>query len=235
MTRNGGYLIGVDGGGSNCRMAIADAGGRVLARIAGPSANVTTSLGRGIAVLPETLERARAHIGLAGVKSDAIARAVAAGFPARDVAVTEDRPTVVAGAPGTRDGYVAAIGTGSFPGRRRRAGQSFIGGWGLMLGDQASGAWLGRKLLAALAEWRDGLRPGSDVLERTFAGFEGDDGAVTALAAGAGLTGSPKAPRRCSTPPRRRIPPPPKSSPRGPPTSRRPSMRWVVARASCCA
>ncbi len=197
MGRNTPLIIAVDGGGSTCRVALADASGRVLATASGPSANVTTALEGGIAAMLDTLEKARAkaglsaddiaaacaHVGLAGVKSPRIAKAVAAAFPATRVTVTEDRPTTMAGALGAADGYVAAIGTGSFLGGQTGGRQHFVGGWGLMLGDQASGAWLGRQLLSQVLEWQDGLREATDLLSGTLAAYDGDPMAIVAFAA----------------------------------------------------
>lgn len=82
-----------------------------------------------------------------------------------------------------------------------------MGGWGPMLGDPASGAWPGRKLLGALAEGRGGLRAGSGLLEHTFAGLDREDSNLTAFAAGA----RPDRRRVSGAPPPSR--PPPATSP----------------------
>ena len=91
---------------------------------------------------------------------NAIATAIAEALPIDNVTVSDDRPTNMAGALGGTDGYVAAIGTGSFLGRQSGAEQRFIGGWGLRLGDEASGAWLGRRVLSRVLDWRDGVVDG---------------------------------------------------------------------------
>ncbi len=197
MTDHAQYIIAVDGGGSTCRVAIATAAGRVIASETGPSANVSTSLEDGTATIRETVHTAWAHaklpaedlpnatayLGLAGVKSPRIADAVAQAFPTTHVTVAEDRTTTMAGALGDHDGFVAAIGTGSFLGRQDGAKQRFVGGWGMLLGDQASGAWLGRELLARVLEWQDGLREASGLLERTLSAFDGEPSAIVAFAA----------------------------------------------------
>ncbi len=200
MRDNHGLIIAVDGGGSTCRVAIALADGTVVAQDTGPSANVSTSLQGGIeavrttlqkalataGVAPDALGGARAWLGLAGVLKGSIAETVAAAVPAGSVMVTGDRPTTMAGALQGQDGFVAAIGTGSFLGSQRAGAQTFVGGWGLMLGDEASGAWLARDLLTRVLRWRDGLQAGSDLLQTTFAHFQSDPSLVVEFAAGAG-------------------------------------------------
>lgn len=173
------YLIGVDGGGTGCRIAIADIDGRVIGRASGEAANPATSMNGAIAALADALKDARlqaqlgesafessfAHLGLAGVLSSAIARKVAEALPFRKCQVTDDRPTSVAGALGNRDGALAVIGTGSFIGRQTGGKCRFAGGWGHHLGDEASGAWLGKRLLATALLTEDDLAAPSPLTE----------------------------------------------------------------------
>ena len=194
MSQANGYTIGVDGGGTSCRVAIASPDGRVLGRAEGGAANVATSpdlaiknvrdaldeARREAGIAEAELKSARIHLGLAGM-NDAMAEKVAAAFPFRSVAVTDDRPIAMAGALGAADGFVAAIGTGSFLGRQTGGRLRFVGGWGFHVGDQASGAWLGRKLLVHVLEWHDGLRPPSGLLERTLSAFRNNPREIDAF------------------------------------------------------
>ena len=189
------YLIGVDGGGSSCRIALASADGTVLGTASGPAANPATSLEGAVATIRATLAGActqaglgedilpgaRAYLGLAGVINDEWAQAVAEALPFEVVEVSDDRATNMTGALGDSDGFLAAVGTGSFVGKTSVSRRYYVGGWGLVLGDQASGAWLGRAALSAVLEWRDGLREGSDLLEALLAEF-GDEGAIVLFA-----------------------------------------------------
>ncbi len=200
MRNRSGHIVGVDGGGTACRVAIADSDGATIATATGPAANPATSLKRALEAVGSTLEAAagragldagweraaRAHLGLAGVINRPIADAVARALRFGAVRVTDDRPTVMAGALAGADGFVAAIGTGSFIGRQTGGAQTFAGGWGLRLGDQASGAWLGQRALSGVLEWRDGLRPGSDLLAQLLRRFDGDPGEIVMFAARAG-------------------------------------------------
>ncbi|SDK07228.1 BadF/BadG/BcrA/BcrD ATPase family protein [Aliiruegeria lutimaris] len=182
-------LIGVDGGGTSCRAAL-QAGGRRFEAQHGP-ANVSTDFEGAIATIrsaleavaaqaglsAEALSQGYAHIGLAGVQSPAMADKVAACLPLANVAVTEDRPTSIAGALGDADGAVAAIGTGSFIGCQKAGKITGLGGWGFHLGDQASGAWLMHRAYEELMLALDGLAemtPFATMLLDTHGGDAGD-------------------------------------------------------------
>lgn len=76
------------------------------------------------------------------------------------------------------DGYLAAIGTGSFVASQNGRTQSFVGGWGFRLGDEASGAWLGKRGLAATLSACDGLIEQGALTTAILARFEGDPNRV---------------------------------------------------------
>jgi glucosamine kinase len=103
---------------------------------------------------------------------------VAAALPFARVAVTDDQPTMIAGALGDRNGAVAAIGTGSFVGRQSAGTIRVLGGWGFMLGDQASGAWLGRRLLEETLLADDGITPPSPLTSAISQRLGGGPGIV---------------------------------------------------------
>jgi glucosamine kinase len=178
-------LIGVDGGGTGCRVAIARAGGPILAQSSGGPANVTSDCDLAIrnvrAAIHDAatsaglhdLRSATAHIGLAGVTSSGKADLVAAAMPYALVAVTDDRPTTVAGALAGQDGYVVALGTGSIIAASLGDQQRYVGGYGLQVSDQAAGGWLGRKLLEQVLLCHDGLRSHSHLSLETLAQFGG--------------------------------------------------------------
>lgn len=184
------YLVGVDGGGTGCRAAIADLTGRLLGQGAAGPANATTDLAQTIVNVRVALDAAAvglpagalkhsvAHVGLAGVLDGDIAGAVAEELMMRNVTVTDDRATSVAGALGARDGVLAAIGTGSTLAAQRGDSILRIGGWGLNLGDQASGAWLGRELLEHALLVHDGLADGCALSAAMLEAFGGPGGIV---------------------------------------------------------
>ena len=187
--------IGIDGGGSRCRAALAAPDGPVLGRGEAGPANVTTDLpeatGNILAAVAAALAAAGAepsavgavHAGLAGVMGSDDAARVTAALPFAGVTVTDDRPTSVEGALGPRDGTLAAVGTGSFLALKRSPRLRCIGGWGAQVGDQASGAWLGRALLERVLLACDGLAPGTGLTRDTLAAFGGDPNAIVRFAA----------------------------------------------------
>ena len=191
------FLIGCDGGGTGCRLLIADGAGRVLAQALGGPANVSSDFVGAIAslraalleaaghlglTLPEVL-RGVAHFGLAGVQSPQDAARVAAEFPFAQIRVTEDRLIAIAGALGGADGVLLALGTGTIIAAQRKGQDMRIGGWGLALSDDASGAWLGRLLLQRVVLAQDGMEPFSPLTSACFDRFGRDPRAMVAFAA----------------------------------------------------
>lgn len=176
------HLLAIDGGGTGCRGALLDrASGRRFDAVEGP-ANVSDFAGaiaRIRAVAGDLFRQAglqagagravAAHVGLAGVIATAGADAVAGALDFGRLRVTSDQPTMIVGALGDRDGAVAAIGTGSFVGAQAAGAVRFLGGWGFAIGDQASGAWLGREIMIRAALAADGVAPGTDLISEILA------------------------------------------------------------------
>ena len=163
--------LGVDGGGSGCRAALADAQGRVLARAEGGPANINSGPDLAIrnilsvtgAVLAQagvTADQVAAGLGLAGGNVGIRKAAVLAALPFARVRVESDGWTAARGALGPDDGVVAAFGTGSVFAVQRGGVITLTGGWGWILGDEGGGAGIGRAVLAALLRALDGLPPG---------------------------------------------------------------------------
>ena len=163
--------LGVDGGGSGCRAALADAQGVVLARAEGGPANINSGPEVAIrnilavtgAVMAEagvTPDRVAAGLGLAGGNVGTRKAAVLAALPFARVRVESDGWTAARGALGMDDGVVAAFGTGSVFAVQRGGAITLAGGWGWVLGDEGGGAGIGRAALAALLRAVDGLPPG---------------------------------------------------------------------------
>jgi N-acetylglucosamine kinase-like BadF-type ATPase len=101
-----------------------------------------------------------------------LAEQLALSLPARMVAVMGDAITSHAGALGGKPGVVLAAGTGAVTvaigadGRFRR-----VDGWGPWIGDEGSGAWLGRRGLQAAARADDGRGPVTVLLEAAVRQF----------------------------------------------------------------
>lgn len=179
------HLLAIDGGGTSCRGRLVAAGQGTVEETGGP-ANISDfepAIARISALIAALFEKAglgvdaaadtSAHLGLAGVIDDAGAQAVAARMPFARVAVTSDQSTMIVGALGGRDGAVAAIGTGSFVGVQSGGAVTVIGGWGLAIGDQASGAWLGRELLKCAILAGDGIECATPLAAKMLDRFGG--------------------------------------------------------------
>ncbi|MBP1804439.1 BadF/BadG/BcrA/BcrD ATPase family protein [Rubellimicrobium aerolatum] len=184
--------LGIDGGGSGCRAAVADEAGRVLGRGAGGPANIASDLegarenllraaraALADAGLPESeMPRLRAGLGLAGANGRGFAERLRAALPFAEARIVSDAVAAVKGALGERDGIVAALGTGSVFARQRGGAVRLIGGWGLILGDEASGAWIGRAILSQALRAVDGFVPQTPLLAALVAEQGGPDGVV---------------------------------------------------------
>lgn len=177
-------FLGVDGGGTGCRVALADDKGRSLARAeAGPAnisadpdgalVNILAATRAALAQLGGKVEMQHLHagLGLAGANAAGAADWLGAHLPFARARIVTDAVTAVKGALGQRDGIVAAIGTGSVFAEQRGGVMRQIGGWGLALGDEGSGAVLGRALLARALRARDGALPMTPLLQMVLDEF----------------------------------------------------------------
>lgn len=187
-------FLGIDGGGTSCRTALLWCGKRYEQRSG--SANVTSDLQATVAAITEglqavarqagidaeTLCRLPAHLGLAGATTPMICDQIASALPLRCATVSDDQVTTLVGALGMWDGAVASLGTGSFLARQYQGKRQFLGGHGLHLGDEASGAWLGRAILARVLHSHDGLVAGAALTDEIFAEFGNVAGAVSLFA-----------------------------------------------------
>jgi glucosamine kinase len=185
--------LGIDGGGTGCRAAIAAREGAVLGLGVGAAANIVTDPEAArVAVLAAT-EAALADaggpcapgdlvavLGLAGANLPDAAARFAATLPFARVRVFSDAHVAVRGALGGDDGVTAAIGTGSVFAAQRAGAVRLIGGWGFVLGDQASGARLGQRLLELALLAHDGLAKPSPLLEAVVVEAGGAAGLVAA-------------------------------------------------------
>ena len=166
--------IGVDGGGTGCRAQAELQDGRRTQVMQGSAANVATDLSASAqtitmllhevtaqaqTLVPEACLSPRLVLGLAGVREAHAEAALRAALPFPAMAVLGDIEIALAGAFGPRDGIVMAVGTGSVLASQRGGQMQRIGGHGLVLGDEGSGAWLGREALRHTLRARDGLAP----------------------------------------------------------------------------
>ena len=188
MDANLELIIGIDGGGTGCRVAIARRDGLIIGTGKSGPANPTNKPQAALANINAAIKAAQndasldddqiltayAYAGLAGVRDRKVAKFIADGLPFHHVQVVEDRVTSVMGALAGGNGSVAPIGTGSFLARSTDQGTQCLGGWGFRLGDQASGAWLGHKLLKQVVLACEGLRDHSDLTQEILTQYNGN-------------------------------------------------------------
>jgi glucosamine kinase len=188
------YYLGVDGGGTNCRIRLADENLVTLAEVKNGRANLQIDAGEPAykaisdgtrdvfaAAGIDYAETAStfACFGMAGGRMDtARAEFAARPWPFAGVRVYDDIDIAHAGALGGGEGGVIIVGTGSAAmavvnGQRLQAG-----GWGFPIGDQMSGAILGRELVRYAVEAEDGLVETSPLTKAVIERLGGDNQAV---------------------------------------------------------
>jgi glucosamine kinase len=189
-------IIGVDGGGTGCRVGVGTVEKGVLAKVHGGSANVTTDINLAIKnivaainraatearVTPCELSASTVHLGLAGAICATQISQIAQALPYGRVTVTDDRATTLVGAFADQTGYLLAVGTGTIVATNAGGPVRSVGGWGLQVSDQGSGAWLGRAALEHVLLCYDGLADWSDFSTTLFAQYDDDPNAVVRFA-----------------------------------------------------
>lgn len=182
------YLIGIDGGGTSCRAAVAGSDGRILGRGRSGPANIlsdpqTALLNITDAVRvafteagldPDGIAAARAVVGAAGHNVGDAVEFVKQRLPFVDAEIVSDGLIALQGALGDRDGAVAILGTGTIYISRRGEKLTYTGGWGFTVGDLGSGARLGHALLQESLLAYDGVRRGSPASESVLSEFNND-------------------------------------------------------------
>jgi glucosamine kinase len=189
------YFIGIDGGGTSCKAAIADRSGRILGSSKGGAANILTDIdgthanivatakkaisNAGLAV---SLEGVPAFLGLAGANIGEGAATLLKQLPFKNSRIALDGLIALQGALGNDDGIAAILGTGSVYIARHEGTVTYRGGWGFKVGDLGAGARLGQALLQECLLVHDGIHKGSPLVEATFGKFDNDATKLVAFA-----------------------------------------------------
>jgi glucosamine kinase len=194
-------FVGVDGGGTRCRVRVADAAGRLIGAAEGGASNVYLDQAAALATINDTVVRSLAPsgpasadgarisiaLGLAGVSSRAVGEPLEAALQGRFGRVTVSNDAVIAcvGAHAGEDGGLVIAGTGSAAVLRMAGHDLNIGGRGFLLGDDGSGAVMGRNALRRALRAHDGLEPGTPLLSNLLAEFADDPVALIQWGRGA--------------------------------------------------
>lgn len=196
------FLVGIDGGGTGTRARLQSAAGVTLGwGSAGPSGlsqgveQAWRHVGQAITLAFEAAGLAPAPVheiglglGLAGACVTALRRAFIAADPGYALCVLDsDAISLLLGSHGGQPGLVVAAGTGSVGAVRTPAGQMRIcGGWGFAIGDEGSGAWLGKQAVQHLSQVLDGRVRGGALSAALTASIGADKPGVQAWCASAG-------------------------------------------------
>jgi glucosamine kinase len=153
-------VVGVDGGGTKTRALVADESGKALADVEGPGSAVKPGQAdRSAQVIAETvalaLEAAEmTHVmpkvlcvGVAGVGRENERQALWQALAEREIS---EEILVHADATVALDDAFGRGPTGTF---------ARCGGWGPAIGDEGSGAWIGRRALSVVTAAADGREP----------------------------------------------------------------------------
>lgn len=193
MARNDDLFLGADGGGTRCRVRLALGSGTVLGEGEAGPANLRLGFLEAFAAVldgarqclgaaglpPSTLERITACLALAGASEPAErARASQHRLPFRRTIIVTDAEAACIGAHSDGDGGIVVVGTGSIGWAIVGDRQYRIGGWGLPLSDEGSGAWLGLEALRRVLWAHDGRLEWSPLLTEAFARFDGEPHAL---------------------------------------------------------
>lgn len=188
-------ILAVDGGGTRCRFALVGDGVSFRGEVG--AANVTTDftgavqqLNAGLEDLANKagvplidLENVPGYLGLAGYQADRDAARLAEALPMKTIKIDDDRPSALIGALGANDGALIHSGTGSFFGVQKSRKIKFSGGWGSVLGDLGSAAWLGKSALAQVLNAEDGMREKTGLTRALMTKFNSPSGILQFAAA----------------------------------------------------
>lgn len=183
-------VIAIDGGGTQCRLALDD--GKSIVTVEAGSANVSTDFDGALAEISagldslagrtglklESLSRIPAFVGLAGMTGEAISERLRTALPFAHVRIEDDRAAALRGALGLADGAIAHCGTGSFFAAQTQGTMRCAGGWGPVLGDEASAHFVGKAALSMTLKGIDMQHPTSALAERILGDCDGAAGIV---------------------------------------------------------
>ncbi|HEU4994638.1 MAG TPA: BadF/BadG/BcrA/BcrD ATPase family protein [Gemmatimonadaceae bacterium] len=170
-------VVGIDGGGTKTRALLADERGEAIAEAVGAGSavrphEVERSAGIIAGVVRDALEQSEMRdarprvlmVGVAGVgrepERQALWEFLVAQQLADEVVVQTDFAVALDDAFGDGPGVLLIAGTGSSAfGRGPTGATARCGGWGPNIGDEGSGAWIGRRALSVVAAASDGREP----------------------------------------------------------------------------
>ena len=180
--------LGIDGGGTSCRAALANRAGQIIGRAKNGAANILTDMDGALqhilecsegalkdaGISPEHLPNVHTVLGLAGTDIGDHSAQLLRRLPFKNATVELDSTVALEGALGSGDGAIAILGTGSVFVARRGTQLTRVGGWGFMVGDLGSGARIGRALLQETLLAHDKVHSSSEITDAVLSEFQND-------------------------------------------------------------
>ncbi len=193
VTDSAPLFMGIDGGGTSCRVRLADAEGRILANARAGSANVYQSAEVSWASIDQATEDALSQAGLPGEARGRIE--VVAGLAGSEIdsAATRflarphgfsrfhllnDGQIACVGAHAGEDGAMLVVGTGIIGIAHHENEWRRVSGWGFPLDDRGSGAWIGQQAVRYALWQNDGLVSPSGMTEAVWEQYSGSMGGL---------------------------------------------------------
>ncbi|MGH6759972.1 MAG: BadF/BadG/BcrA/BcrD ATPase family protein [Phyllobacterium sp.] len=181
-------LLGVDGGGTGCRAALATPGGHILGIGKSGSANMMTDIDiarRNIVEAarlafieagldPTDMAATSAFLGLAGANVSANREILSRTLPFQANRIETDAIIALYGAIEDHDGTVVILGTGSAFISQYGGTIRIAGGWGFKVSDLGGGARIGRDVLEETLLAHDGFHRSSPMTDAAMAQFAHD-------------------------------------------------------------
>jgi glucosamine kinase len=189
----GTLLVGVDGGGTRCRARLCAASGAKLADAVTGPANIRLGFKPAMIAVMSAIEQCLEQAGLSRCDLGQIAACLAlAGaseptqlalarrqkYPFAQTTLITDAQAACIGAHRGGNGGVIIVGTGTIGWGELKGRQFRIGGWGLPVSDEGSGAWLGCEALRRVLWAHDGRVPWTGLLDELFNHFRREPHAI---------------------------------------------------------
>jgi glucosamine kinase len=197
-------FIGIDGGGTKCKLVMQDADGKQLAETISGPANICLSIDTALQSINIAIEEALAkaglmskrdqlalHVGfgLAGTEIPTACEAFHKRIPAyASIRLESDAYAACLGAHAGEEGAVVIVGTGTVGYKICGEQHKKISGWGFPHSNEGSGACIGLALVRQTFLWLDERCQDSPLLEAVFNHFNRDMAAFVTWANYAGAT-----------------------------------------------
>jgi len=189
----GTLLVGVDGGGTRCRARLCAASGARLADAVTGPANIRLGFKPAMIAVMSAIDQCLNQAGLSKRDLDRITPCLAlAGaseptqlalarqhkYPFAQTILVTDAQAACIGAHRGGDGGVIIVGTGTIGWGELKGRQYRVGGWGLPVSDEGSGAWIGCEALRRMLWAHDGRVPWTGLLDELFNHFRREPHAI---------------------------------------------------------